>query len=150
MKYLLDTNILLRLIEVRHPQHKETIEALKILRQQDCEFYILLQNVSEFWNVCTRSVERNGLGLSIQLTDFYLARLERFFTLLPDIEDTYRNWRELVVNRAVSGAKVHDAKIVASMKAHNIQHLLTFNSDDFKRYSEISVVEPTDIRADAR
>jgi predicted nucleic acid-binding protein len=37
---------------------------------------------------------------------------------------------------------VHDARIVATMKAHGIKNLLTFNSDDFKRYTEITVHHP--------
>jgi len=90
MKYLLDTNILLRLVELAHAQHKEAREALKTLRRQNCVFYILLQNVSEFWNVCTRPKDKNGLGLSITQADLYLKRLERFFTLLPDTEAVYR------------------------------------------------------------
>ncbi len=145
MKYLLDTNILLRLVELAHAQHKEASEALKTLRHQNCVFYILLQNVSEFWNVCTRPKDKNGLGLSIAQADSHLKRLERFFTFLPDTEEVYRNWRELVVNHSVSGAKVHDAKIVAAMKAHNIQNLLTFNAKDFKRYVDIKAFEPRDV-----
>jgi predicted nucleic acid-binding protein len=145
MKYLLDTNILLRLVESAHVQHKEASEALKTLRRQNGVFYILLQNVSEFWNVCTRPKDKNGLGLSIVQADSYLKRLERFFTVLPDTEEVYRNWRELIVNHSVSGVKVHDAKIVAAMKAHNIQNLLTFNTKDFKRYIFIKAVEPKDV-----
>lgn len=145
MKYLLDTNILLRLVELNHSQHRETSEALKTLHRRGCVFYILLQNISEFWNVCTRPADKNGLNLSVAKTDFYLSRLERFFVLLHDTEYVYRYWRELVVNHSVLGVKVHDAKIVASMKAHNIQHLLTFNISDFKRYSDISAFEPKQI-----
>ena len=29
------------------------------------------------------------------------------------------------------------------MNIHNVTHLLTFNTDDFKRYSEIVVVNPS-------
>jgi predicted nucleic acid-binding protein len=145
MKYLLDTNILLRLVESAHAQHREASEALKILRRQNCVFYILLQNVSEFWNVCTRPKDKNGLGLSIAQTHSHLKRLERFFTVLSDTEEVYRNWRELIVIHSVSGVKVHDAKIVAAMKAHNIQNLLTFNAKDFKRYTFIKAVEPKDV-----
>jgi predicted nucleic acid-binding protein len=145
MKYLLDTNILLQLVESAHAQHKEASEALKTLRRQNCVFYILLQNVSEFWNVCTRPKHKNGLGLSIVQADSYLKRLERFFTVLPDTEEVYRNWRELIVNHSVSGVKVHDAKIVAAMKAHNVQNLLTFNAKDFKRYTFIKAVEPKNV-----
>jgi predicted nucleic acid-binding protein len=145
MKYLLDTNILLRLVEPNHPHHKEASEALKTLRRQNNTFYVLLQNVSEFWNVCTRPADRNGLGLSITKTDLHLKRFERFFTLLPDTFEVYKNWRELVIKHSVSGIQVHDAKIVAAMKTHNIQNLLTFNAKDFKRYTDIKAVEPKTI-----
>lgn len=142
MKYLLDTNILLRLIEITHRQHKEASAAIKKLRKQNCTFYILLQNISEFWNVCTRPKDKNGLGLSIAETDLQLKKFERFFNFLPDTLEVYENWRELVVNHSVSGVKVHDAKIAAAMKAHNIQNLLTFNAKDFKRFTDIKAVEP--------
>jgi predicted nucleic acid-binding protein len=115
------------------------------LRRQNCVLYILLQNVSEFWNVCTRPKDKNGLGFSIAQADSHLKRLERFFTVLPDTEEVYQNWRELVVHHSVSGVKVHDAKIVAAMKAHNIQNLLTFNAKDFKRYTFIKAVKPKDV-----
>jgi predicted nucleic acid-binding protein len=57
------------------------------------------------------------------------------------------NWCDLIVNHSVSGVKVHDAKIiiVAAMKAHNIQNLLTFNAKDFKCYTDIKAVEPKDV-----
>lgn len=145
MKYLLDTNILLRLVDLNHPHHKEASEALKTLRRQNSAFYILLQNISEFWNVCTRPADRNGLGFSIARTDSHLKRFERFFTILPDTGEVYRNWRELVVSYSVSGIQVYDAKIVAAMKAHNIQNLLTFNAVDFKRYTDIKAVQPKDV-----
>jgi predicted nucleic acid-binding protein len=145
MNYLLDTNILLRLVETSHFQHLEASEALERLKTQNCTFFILLQNVSEFWNVCTRPKDRNGLGFSIAETDLQLKKLERFFKLLPDTIETYENWRELVVKHSVSGVQVHDAKIAASMMAHNIQNLLTFNGKDFKRFNRISVVQPKDV-----
>ena len=129
MKYLLDTNILLRLIEINHPQHKEAVEALKKLHRSGFLFYILLQNVSEFWNVCTSPTDKNGLGLSIAKTDSHLKRFERLFILLPDTAEIYKNWRELVVKHS-SGIKVHDAKIVAAMKVCNIENRLTFNAKD--------------------
>ena len=145
MKYLLDTNILLRLVQLLHPHHKQAREALKTLRRQNHTFYILLQNVSEFWNVCTRPADKNGLGFSIAKTDLHLKRFERLFTILPDTLEVYQNWRELVVNHSVSGIQVHDAKLAAAMKAHNIKNLLIFNAKDFKRYTDIKAVEPKDI-----
>lgn len=145
MKYLLDTNILLRLVQLTHPQHKEASEALKKLKIQNAEFYIFLQNISEFRNVCTRPKDKNGLGLSIAETDLQLKKFERFFSFLPDTSEVYENWRELVVKHSVSGIQVHDAKIVAAMKAHDIENLLTFNAKDFKSYTDIKIVEPKDV-----
>lgn len=43
------------------------------------------------------------------------------------------------------GKKVHDARLVAAMITHQITHLLTFNIDDFKRFSEIVVVDPRSV-----
>ncbi len=145
MKYLVDTNILLQLVEPNHPHRKQASEALKSLRRQNSTFYILLQNVSEFWNVCTRPADKNGLGLSIAKTDLHLKRFERLFTLLPDTIEVYKNWRQLVVKHSVSGIHVHDAKIAAAMMAHGIVNLLTYNAIDFKRYTDIKAIAPKDV-----
>ena len=42
----------------------------------------------------------------------------------------------------VRGAKVHDARLVAVMETYGLQHLLTFNVTDFKRYGNIAVLQP--------
>jgi predicted nucleic acid-binding protein len=39
--------------------------------------------------------------------------------------------------------KVHDARLVAAMKAHGIGRILTFNGEDFERYPDIEVVIPS-------
>ncbi|MET0753889.1 MAG: type II toxin-antitoxin system VapC family toxin [Pyrinomonadaceae bacterium] len=145
MNYLVDTNILLRLVELQSPHHAEAKNAVnKLLKNSDILF-LTLQKISEFWNVCTRPIANNGLGFSVPQTNAELSKIEQVFDLLSDTEEVYQNWRELVVNHSVSGVKVHDAKIVAAMKAHNIQNLLTFNAKDFKRYTDITAVEPRDI-----
>ncbi|WP_238993744.1 hypothetical protein [Calothrix sp. PCC 6303] len=54
-------------------------------------------------------------------------------------------WEQLVVKYQVKGKQVHDTRLVAAMIAHQITHLLTFNTDDFKRFTEITVIEPRDI-----
>ncbi len=43
------------------------------------------------------------------------------------------------------GKQVHDARLVAAMITHHITHLLTFNIDDFKRFSAIVVVHPRSV-----
>ncbi len=60
MNYLLDTNILLRLVELQHSHHNEAKNAVNTLLKRGDTLYILLQNISEFWNVCTCPKDRNG------------------------------------------------------------------------------------------
>ena len=73
--YLLDTNILLRLSKRSDPSHAMVKGALDALTERGADICCTAQNVSEFWNVCTRPSARNGFGLSIAETDEHLGRL---------------------------------------------------------------------------
>ena len=44
------------------------------------------------------------------------------------------------------GRRVHDTRLVAVMKVHKVTHLLTFNTEDFKRYDGITIVDPKDVK----
>jgi len=50
------------------------------------------------------------------------------------------------VDYRVAGVQVHDARLVAAMLVHGIRNILTFKTQDFTRYSAITVVNPTKIR----
>ncbi len=145
MSFLLDTNILLRLVEPAHPMHAVALDASSALLAAGEAVYIIPQNISEFWNVCTRPVAQNGLGLSPSQTDAEVSRLEPLFSMLLDEPTIYAEWKQLVVQYGVEGVKVHDTRIVAAMKVHGISHLVTFNDQDFKRYHEITVMTPAEV-----
>lgn len=53
--------------------------------------------------------------------------------------------RPIANNGEVYGKQVHDARLVAVMLNYNIKHLLTFNTDHFKRFTTITAVNPTDL-----
>lgn len=144
MRYLLDTNILLRLSQPHDPAYQSIIDSIALLQQQaDTEFCFLLQSLSEFWNVCTRPVENNGYGFSIAETDRRARAIEGFCVYLPDTPQVYAEWRLLVVKHSVVGVQVHDAKLAAAMKAHGIMHILTLNPRDFRRYSNSGLISVT-------
>jgi predicted nucleic acid-binding protein len=111
---------------------------------QGRDLHFTLQNVSEFWNVATRPLESKGLGFSIDLTLSEVQKIERVLTLLPDTPAIYPEWKRLVAQRSVRGAKVHDTRLVAAMNVHSVRSLLTFNSDDFVRFG-IEVLHPTSV-----
>ena len=60
--------------------------------------------------------------------------------------ETFRVWRRLVVEYGVMGAKVHDARLVAIMKVHGLDQILTFNGQDFGRYEGVMAVHPETVR----
>ena len=105
------------------------------------------QNFAEFWNVATRPANQNGFGHTIFETEQLLLGLEKFFRVLPDSPDVYPEWKRLVVKYDVAGVQVHDARLAASMIAHNVKHILTFNVTDFQRYTDegIEVVNPATV-----
>jgi len=142
MSILLDTNILLRRIQPNHAQHAVAIESVARLLESDEPVYFTLQNISEFWNVVTRPIAANGLGFSPEFALGEVAKIERVLIRLPYSPAVYDEWKRLVSTYAVSGAKVHDARLVAIMNVHGVRRLLTFNTGDFARY-EIEALHPS-------
>ncbi|MBD1212589.1 MAG: PIN domain-containing protein [Dolichospermum circinale Clear-D4] len=145
MKCLVDTNILLRLVQKNSPMHLDTQRAILKLKKQGEFLCIIPQNIIEFWAVATRPLDKNGLGLSITQAEEESEKLKKIFILELDTPQIFTEWESLVIKYQVMGKQVHDARLAAAMVAHNITHLLTFNVDDFKRFSDIVVVDPRSI-----
>ncbi len=141
MSILVDTNVLLRRVQRAHDTHTVAVESVARLLAAGEPVYFTPQNIAEFWNVTTRPVAQNGLGLSLQAVRAAVADIEQDLILLPDAPSLYEEWKSLVVRHGVVGVKVHDARLVAAMNVHGVRRLLTFNAGDFARY-DIAVVQP--------
>lgn len=145
MTFLVDTNVLLRMIQRRDPTYADARRAAAVLTRQGNQLSIIAQNLIEFWAVATRPASSNGLALSLTETAAHINTFKQTFTLLPDSPDIFAGWERLVVLHSVSGRQAHDARLVAAMLVHEVTHILTFNTDDFKRYNEITIVNPQNI-----
>ncbi len=146
MSHLADTNILSSLAKRQSSQYAEVRRALTVLRHRGEEICLVAQNLIEFWAIATRPTNANGLGLSITKTFHEVRKFKRYFTFYGDVPNIFAEWEDLVFKHQVSGKNVHDARLVAAMLAHSITHLLTFNVKDFKRFHEIIVVDPHNIK----
>jgi predicted nucleic acid-binding protein len=146
MSILVDTNVLLRRIQPDHPHHALTIDSVARLLASGEQVYFTLQNMSEFWNVMTRPVAANGLGFTPAFALGEVGKIETALALLPDSPAVYEEWKRLVATYAVSGAKVHDARLVAVMNVHGVRRILTFDSSDFARF-KIEVIHPSAVAA---
>lgn len=149
MRVLLDTNIVARLAEPADKDHKTTVDALAALRTQAHEPCLVPQNLYEFWVVSTRPTAQNGRGKTPDEVTSEFAFLKAHFTLLPDTPAVFPEWEALVTTYKVSGKPAHDARLVATMLAHGVTHLLTFNDADFRRYAGITPLAPAAIVAGA-
>jgi predicted nucleic acid-binding protein len=63
MQWLIDTGILLRLVNRGDPLHGKVVSSIQTLHRRREELVTSAQNIAEFWNLSTRpSQARGGLG----------------------------------------------------------------------------------------
>jgi predicted nucleic acid-binding protein len=147
--FLADANLLMRLADPASPQHRIASNALARLLARGDEVYLTPQNFIEFWAVATRPVEANGFGWSRERTMQEVADLQARFPMLPDSPEIFTHWLDLMRLFPVSGKRVHDARLVAVLQAHAIEHLITFNTADFAGFSSVvSLVDPPSLVTD--
>jgi predicted nucleic acid-binding protein len=147
MRVLVDTNILLRSAQPSHPLCAQATHAVaKFLRERVGVFFSS-QNVAEFWNVATRPIEVNGLAFSSDEVLREVRAIESLLTLLPHTPAIYPAWKRLVADHSVQGVKVYDARLVAIMTVYDVDSILTFNTSDFRRYTDIKAIEPASVLA---
>ncbi|MDR3690784.1 MAG: PIN domain-containing protein [Fimbriimonas sp.] len=144
-RVLIDTNVLLRMIEPGHPSQKLAVDAQIALRVAGHQPCIVDQNLIEFRAVVTRPFASNGLGMTQQQANFELQGLKSLYELLSDTPAVFVQWEQLVNKYISEGKQNHDARIVAAMIVHEVPSVLTFNEGDFKRYTEIEVFSPKDV-----
>ena len=117
--YLVDTNVLLRVVKPDDRDYSLVRSAMYQLWTTGYDLCYTSQNLAEFWNACTRPVERNGYGLSIPEVDRRARLIESQLAFVEDSRAVHQDWRKLVVECRVSGAQVHDPKNGSRPRALN-------------------------------
>lgn len=147
MTVLCDTNILAYSVQPDDVRFHDVQRAIHLLLDEQHELVILFQNITEFWNLSTRPKEKNGLGFTVDETRHHLQTLLGYFTILIESSQTVQEWMQLVITHQVKGVQVHDARLVAAMRANRMTQILTYNGKDFKRYTGITTLTPADVLA---
>jgi predicted nucleic acid-binding protein len=145
IKYLLDTNILLRVADSSAPTHNLAIDAIKEILKLGNKCVITAQVLVEFWVVATRPLEVNGLGWTPEQTRKKINQIIAQFILLEETSDIFFYWLQLVTDYNIKGKRTHDIRLLAVMKTHNITHLLTLNPKDFIQLPEITIIQPQEL-----
>jgi predicted nucleic acid-binding protein len=145
MRILIDTNVLCRLAQKGHSFHAAAEKAVLKIRSDRHELCLVPQVLYEYWVVVTRPASDNGLGMSVDDADKAIGHWIDLFTLFRDERGVFPIWRELVRQRDVLGKTAHDARLIAAMKRHQMDGLLTFNAADFYRFDEVNVLDVQEV-----
>ncbi len=137
-KIFIDTNILIYLIDEDSPFHEESKESFSKI-EKNSQLWISRQIIREYSVITTRTDLIAKPLNSKELIDDIII-FENLFTIADDTYNTTKSLLELINKYNISGKKIHDANIVATMIENNIEKLLTKNNNDFKRYEEILLV----------
>lgn len=139
---LVDTNVFLRLLNKADPAYQRARAAIDKLLDEGYQLCITPQIIAEFWNVATRPQNANGLGWDTLRTTREVFRLLDTFEVLYKGDDVigFTLWLTLLILYGVQGKQVHDARLVATMLAYDVEHLLTFNTQDFSRYAHLITI----------
>lgn len=92
-KYLLDTNVLLRVADTSETSNIAVSAIAKILTEGN-QCVITSQVIVEFWAVATRPLTVNGLGWTPEEAREKIDLIKSQFVLLEDKNDILQNWLE--------------------------------------------------------
>lgn len=139
---LADTNLLLRSVQIDHPMRPIARAAIERTFEAGRRLVIARQSLAELWTVATRPDGENGLGYEPALARALIDGLRQSFDVLPEPDGAFLLWLDLVTRYGVRGKTTHDARLVATMLANDVDRILTFNGAHFVRFAEITVEIP--------
>jgi predicted nucleic acid-binding protein len=132
---LLDTNILLRYLNRGLPQHDAIQPRVAKLIDDDATLWISRQIIREY----LVQVTRPGFLATPLPVDAILDQMEaiqRVFQIADDTDLVTRQLLMLIRQYPTGGKQIHDANLVATMLAYQIDTLFTLNLADLQRFGD--------------
>ena len=142
-RVFVDTNTLVYADQGASGFHAQARAALARLEQEGAELWISRQVLREYLAAVTRPSPDGAAPMTRAEAADAIEGFVAVYSVAEDGPDTTARLLELVRRVAMGGKQVHDANIAATMLAHGITRLLTFNEADFHRFEGlIEVVTP--------
>ena len=141
-RFFVDTNILIYLADPPAPKHWASRSMLDQLVLSGMIPVFSPQIAYEFWTVATRPVTVNGLGWGAERARKTIEHYRIEFETLHDTPTVFDLWLDLVTTHNLKGKRIHDAHILATMQAHRVTQILTFNASDFPPVTDLSILTP--------
>jgi predicted nucleic acid-binding protein len=138
-RIFLDTNVLVYADQPTSIFHHAARAAILSFEAAGDELWISPRIIREYLAVMTRA--NPSLPDQAPLTPAVAAkaaeRLLTTFWIADEGPDVSVRLLSLVAARGISGRLAHDANIVATMLAHDIMRLATFNARDFPGFTDL-------------
>ena len=137
----LDTNVLVYANVEESPFHEAAFTAIETRYTAGIVLWISRQVLREFLATLSRPqrfTNPRPVSTMIERVRFFQGR----FQIAEDNPQVTERLLALMEQIPTGGRQVHDANIVATMQAYGIRHLLTHNTDDFKRFSGLITLLP--------
>lgn len=134
-KIFIDTNIIVYADSKDDNFSAIARETLKSYADKGYQLYISRQVIREYLVITSRKMILSKNYDSKRL----VARIKQFdeyFIVADDDKLVTDKLLELIDKYQIKGKQIHDTSIVATVIVNNIDHLLTNNINDFKKYNE--------------
>lgn len=138
---VVDTNVLVYALDADALQHATARARLESARGGSAVLNVTSQILCEFYVVVTnarRVAKPRTSGDALAAISDCLT----FLQVLPVPAHAVEGWMSLARRHPVTGTDIFDLQIVATMQAHGIARIYTFNVVDFGALAELSVVTP--------
>lgn len=133
---MVDTNVLIYSTVAGNPWHEASRQWLFDRMSEGTELCVSPQILREYLVVLTRGEVFERAFTPEEALDV-VAALRPSLDVLLETESVFEQLQRLVRRYEVRGTPIHDANVVATMLAHGVKRLATYNQGDFQRYEEI-------------
>lgn len=137
-----DTNVLIYASRPRAELHATARAALDGCRLERRPVRISAQIIREYLAASTRP-QPTAPALTMEAAIADVRTFRGAFNVAEDGPKILERLLALLAAVPTAGRQVHDANIVATMLAHGVTKLLTFNAGDFRRFVPAIELVPT-------
>lgn len=137
----LDTNILVYANVSESSFHQAALQKIQNLYDTEIELWVSRQVLREFIVTLTRPqafTNPRPITTVIERVRFFQTQ----FRVAEDSPEVTEKLLSLIEEIPIGGKQMHDANIVATMLVYEIPQLLTHNTGDFTRFSNLITVSP--------
>lgn len=139
---LFDSNILVYAHNLDSPFYKKAKELHEQVVYKNLKGVVANQNLLEFYSTITNSKLVSNPQTAQKAHRSCLAYLKAGFKIIYPKQDDLQNALYLAEKANISGRKIFDLYLVATMLSNGIDTIYTANDKDFKDFPQIKAINP--------